>query len=230
MGFFDIFKKKEKKKNPLEALLEEMQNKMFPGGQAQIEEQVNEVSAKLGNRYDRNKVKGTLLYMSSLMFTSRDKSADRIVRNGALRKPDNVFTEADATTIYRYVALQQFKRAFPSADEQVFQEFYRTLGNFEGGATTDEIPGGYGEFGLCATNPVPVRGIPANEAYLSRLGLLSGEEFTWKRLGSTGAPNISDPIDMYQITTESGVDMCVIYISPYQSVISKKAPRGFYIK
>lgn len=115
-------------------------------------------------------------------------------------------------------------------DDMVFNEFYKSLGNFEGGATTEIIPNAYGEYGLCATNPIPVKGISANEIYLSSLGLLSGESFTWERIGSTSVANIDNPIDMYQIKTSKGKDLCIIYISPYQSIISKKAPKGFYIK
>lgn len=123
-----------------------------------------------------------------------------------------------------------FERSFGSDNELAFQEFYKSIGNMDGGVTTDEMPEGFGEFGLCVTNPVPVRGIPANEVYLSRLRLLSGEDFSWKRIGSFGANNIGQPIDGYQITTKSGTDLCVIYISPYQNTISNKAPKGFYLK
>lgn len=61
------------------------------------------------------------------------------------------------------------------------------------------------------------------------MSFLSGEGFKWHRIGSSGAPNINGPIDMYQITTNGGTDLCVIYISPYQSIISQKAPKGFFI-
>lgn len=45
-------------------------------------------------------------------------------------------------------------------------------GNINNGCTENEIPNGYGEFGLTKTNPVPVKGILANEAYLSQLRTL----------------------------------------------------------
>lgn len=228
MGLFDIFKKKEKR-NALNAFMDEMQKKMFPGGKQEIAEQVKEATELFGGKYDQSKVAGTLMYMTSLMFTSGDKSADRIVKNGAMRRHDNVFSEQDALTLYRYVARQQFKKISPQNDDRMFEEFYKTIGNREGGATTDVIPGAYGEYGLCVTNPIPVRGIPANEVYLSQLRLLSGEEITWRRRGSTTAPNITEMIDVYEITTKSGVKVCDIYISPYQNTISNKAPRGFII-
>lgn len=229
MGLFDFFKRKEQK-DALNAYLEEMQNKMFPGGKQEIARQVREVASLLDNKYELQEVSQILLYMSSLMFTAQDKSAERVVRIGAMNRPNNIFSEKSLMTIYKYVVRQQFVRAFKTDNEQMFNEFYKSLGNVEDGATTDVIPGAYGDYGLCATNPIPVRGVPANEIYLNSLELLSGEGFSWTRIGSTSAPNISRPIDIYKIITNKGDEICRIYISPYQNVISKKAPRGFAIK
>lgn len=229
MGLFDIFKKK-KAKSELEALVAEMRQKMFPGGNIEIQRQVNEVSGMLTKNYENGVVTSGLLYMTSLIYTAQDKSALRIVQNGALRRPDNKLSEIDAMILYKYVVRQQFNKTFHIDNEEAFEEFYRSIGNMDDGATTDVIPGAYGEYGLCSTNPVPVRGIPANEYYLKKLALISGDEFTWKRVGSTSAPNIKDPIDIYSITTKSGVYICDIFISPYQNVISNKPPRGFRIK
>jgi len=97
-------------------------------------------------------------------------------------------------------------------------------------ATSDIIPGAYGEYGYSVTNPIPTRGIPTNEVYLQKLALLSGENFHWRRIGSFSAPNINNPIDGYEIINDKGETLCTIYISPYQNVISNQAPKGFYIK
>ena len=227
MGLFDIFKKK-RKKDEIKSYVKSIQNDIFPGGKEEVVRHVSELKEILGNKYSVKEIANLLLYMSTLFNIAQDKSACRIV-SGAMRRSNNVFSEQDATTIYKYIVKQSVIKIFGMYNETTFNEFYKTLGNVEGGATTDVIPGAYGEYGLCPTNPVPVRGIPANEAYLRSLRLLSGEGFKWHRIGSTGAPNISDPIDMYQITTNGGTDLCVIYISPYQSIISQKAPKGFFI-
>lgn len=228
MGLFDFFKRK-KEKDKLQSYIEDLQKKIFPGGAAEVAKQVSEIMSLLGNRYSEDDVANLLHYMSTLFMISQDKSAYRIVKTGAMHRPDNVFSEPDATTVYKYVVKQNFIKDFGMFDEFGFAGFYKSLGNIEDGSTTDVIPGAYGEFGLCNTNPVPVRGILANETYLKKLRLASGKDFTWQRIGSTGAPNIKHPIDMYQITTNSGEDICVIYISPYQSTISNKAPKGFFI-
>jgi hypothetical protein len=87
-----------------------------------------------------------------------------------------------------------------------------------------------GEYGLCATNPIPVRGIAANEVYLNQIELENGDPIQWCRLGSTIANNINGCIDMYTITTLAGDNVCTLYISPYQNTISGIAPKGFRIK
>lgn len=229
MGFFDFFRKK-KNDDQLQSMVDDMLLKIFPGGRKEIFEKSGIVQKSLKKNYEQVDIAKLIAYMTTLLLVSKDKSADRIVFKGAMCKTKNVFTEEDALSIYKFVVRQHCIKAFGIDNDTVFNEFYKSLGNFEGGALTDVIPNSYGEYGLCATNPVPVKGIAANEIYLQSLQLLSGEKFTWSRIGSTGSENIKDPIDMYQITTSSGVDVCVIYISPYQSVISRKAPKGFYIK
>jgi hypothetical protein len=143
-----------------------------------------------------------------------------------MRRPNNAFSKADAMTIYSYVA----RKRMPESMDSIFVMMNEMIGNRADGATTDVIPGAYGEYGLCVTNPIPTRGIPANEVYLRKLALLSGKPFHWERIGSFGAPNIKMPIDGYAIISDEGERLCTIYISPYQKVISNKAPKGFYIK
>ena len=143
-----------------------------------------------------------------------------------MRRPNNAFYKADATTVYNYVV----KKRMPKSVDSIFAMMNEMIGNREDGATTDVIPGAYGEYGLCVTNPIPTRGIPANEVYLRKLALVSGKHFRWERIGSFGAPNIKMPIDGYAIITDDGKEVCTLYISPYQKVISNKAPKGFYIK
>jgi len=91
----------------------------------------------------------------------------------------------------------------------------------------DDIPQGFGKFGLEATNPVPVYGVPSNETYLRSLRTLSGERLKWRRVGSLQVENIVSPIDEYEIFNNAGDTTCFIYISPYHWRNSKRAPEGF---
>ena len=98
------------------------------------------------------------------------------------------------------------------------------------GCDTDEIPEGIGEFGLEITNPIPVKGIPENETYLSRLKTLDGDSITWEREGSGKADNIEDggsPIDRYKIYNSNGDYYSTLYICPYNQKTSDKIPVGF---
>lgn len=96
--------------------------------------------------------------------------------------------------------------------------------------THDEIPQGFGKFGLESTNPVPVYGVPSNELYLSRLALKNGDKISWKRVGSLSSSNISMSIDKYDIQNARGETICDIFLSPYHFKTSEKCPEGFKFK
>lgn len=95
------------------------------------------------------------------------------------------------------------------------------------GVDTDDIPKGYGPFGLCKTNPVPTRGVPGSNEYLSRLRTKDGRAIESSRTGSTSAEDVtSGMIDMYRISS-NGVDLGLVYLCPYHKKNSGKAPEGF---
>ncbi len=95
------------------------------------------------------------------------------------------------------------------------------------GVDTDDIPKGYGPYGLCKTNPVPTRGIPGSNEYLSRLRTKDGRSIENSRIGSTSAEDVtSGAIDMYSITSEGG-SLGTVYLCPYHKRNSGKAPEGF---
>lgn len=228
MGLLDIFKRK-KRQSEKDELMDKMAAFLF-GSLDEMRSQISELDAALGHRYDLGQVAGALTWMTTKFLRGGDVSAAGLVDNGQMRRPNNIFKRDDAMTIYKFVVKKSLCKTMPGASDEVVEMMLPSLGNNEGGATSDVIPGAYGEYGLCVTNPVPTKGIPSNEAYLRRLSLLSGEPFHWERIGSFGAPNIQHPIDGYDIITESGETLCTIYISPYQNIISNKAPKGFYLK
>ena len=180
-------------------------------------------------RFSTEDIEETLVYMTALFAISTNKSSDAVV-GSTIRRPHNKLNVHVLRLIYKYVARQQFIQISGSNNDVLFDAFLQSIGNIEGGCTTDVIPGSFGEYGLCATNPIPVRGIAANEAYLNQLELEHGDPIQWRRLGSTMADNINGCIDMYHITTLSGEKVCTLYISPYQNTISGTAPKGFRIK
>lgn len=97
----------------------------------------------------------------------------------------------------------------------------------EDGVDTDDIPKGYGPFGLCKTNPVPTRGAPGSNYYISRLRTTDGSPIESSRMGSTSAKDVtSGMIDMYKICSR-GVNLATIYICPYHKKNSERAPEGY---
>ncbi len=97
----------------------------------------------------------------------------------------------------------------------------------EDGCETDEIPGGYGEFGYDPTNPIPTKTVFGSTSYLARLRAPDAAKVVYERQGSFSSPVHSDPIDGYTISHPDGRQLAVLYLSPYHKRNSEKAPRGF---
>jgi hypothetical protein len=98
------------------------------------------------------------------------------------------------------------------------------------GVDTDDIPKGYGPFGLCETNPIPTRGIPGSHVYLSRLRTKDGCSIESSRIGSTSAADVtSGMVDIYSISS-GGVNLGTVYLCPYHRKNSGKAPEGFRLE
>lgn len=107
------------------------------------------------------------------------------------------------------------------------KELYDVMSEMnKNGCTSDEIPEGIGEFGLEPTNPIPVNTVQGSILYLGGLRAPDGTRVNNERLGSLKVDNIQKPIDKYLITHENGSEIAIIYISPYQAINSKKAPKG----
>jgi hypothetical protein len=119
-------------------------------------------------------------------------------------------------------------------EESDAEEFMKALIQYQvesskDGVDTDEIPKGYGPFGLCVTNPVPTQGILGSQKYLERLRTKAGQPIESNRRGSTQEKSVtSGNIDIYSITCNEA-DLGTIYICPYHKRNSQKAPEGFRI-
>jgi hypothetical protein len=96
------------------------------------------------------------------------------------------------------------------------------------GTDKDELPNGVGEFGLEATNPIPVASIREGYDYLEKLSTASGE-VSYLRIRSIGVDNISGPVDEYQIYLQD-TELCKVYLNAYNRKTSIKIPRGFIWK
>jgi hypothetical protein len=114
----------------------------------------------------------------------------------------------------------------PAFREQ--QELYTALTRLcEDGVDADELPNGWGEFGLVPTNPIPCGTVFSSVVYLSRLRASDGAKVVYRRLGSAASDVSLHPVDGYEITHPDGRKLATLFLSPYQRRNSQKAPRGF---
>lgn len=117
------------------------------------------------------------------------------------------------------------------SDNPFFQEqtkLYETmLLMCHDGVDADEMPNGYGDFGLTPSNPIPCKTVFGSTAYLGRLRTFDGAKVIYERVCSTHSDQSPHLVDEYEISHPNGEKLATIFISPYQKRISGKAPNGF---
>jgi hypothetical protein len=117
-----------------------------------------------------------------------------------------------------------------AAAEEAEENEYR-----KAGVITDELPLGYGDFGLVASNPIPCKGSDGAKVYLDSLWvqrLNRSYRTRYRHLGTTRCEAVTPgPIGIYEISTtavparnEPAVAVCTIFISPYHLNNSSKLP------
>jgi len=224
MNFFNIFKK-EKKEPKGNSFMEKIQNELFPEGKPQIEAETEQLYQSLNERYIKDQIHEIFLYTSALVHISPDITQESIV-GSIMRRPNNRLSEEDAKKVYLFVARKHYGMK-QTIDSEEGKKIERVFFGDDNGCFTDEMPDAYGEFGLEPTNPVPVRGIIGNRAYLGKLRTADGQPITWTRDGSTHSQNIGKTIDIYTITNSQAQPIARLYICPYNSMVSRKIPKGF---
>ncbi len=210
----------------LRDLLSKMHEEIFPNGKKDIDDGTNELLRILNNSIDTKTAENIFMKSSSICFTSSMNngfSKERLKRHLAPYAL-HLFNDTALNEFYNYI-LSKNKRAndFNSLFE-ITREFSKSSN--PDGTDKDEMPEGYGEFGLEITNPIPTSSIPDSYLYLGRLRTLSGSEVTFDRIGSMNAENIKSTIDGYNLSAD-GKNIATVYICPYNKKTSSKAPKGF---
>lgn len=90
----------------------------------------------------------------------------------------------------------------------------------------DIVPGGHGQFGRCATNPIPVNGLVGEFVYLNRLRSASGVVYMYHRLGSTISDVTGNCLDMYELVSVDAREWCVLFFDMYHERRSAISPAG----
>ena len=96
------------------------------------------------------------------------------------------------------------------------------------GVNCDKIPGGYGEFGRDATNPIPANGPLGQIIYLSQLRTAAGKRVMFHRIGSTTVGEAY--IDMYEVLSTDDKVREYLYMSLYHPRKSRVCPSGYKIE
>ncbi len=216
--------KKTQKSKELQELIAKMQKEIFPNGEADIKVGTNELLRILNNRVDANTARDIFCKSSSICYTTTAMgggqfSKERLKQHLAPYAL-NYFNDKALDEFYKYLLSKNDKAALFDIAKQFAQQ------SNPNGTDQDEMPEGYGEFGLEITNPVPTASIPESYFYLQNLRTTSGSNVIFDRIGSMRAPNIQATVDGYKILC-NGSQIATIYICPYNKRTSKKAPKGF---
>ena len=224
MGLFNFFKPNKQKANAneLNKLIAKMQKEIFPNGEIDIKEGTDEVLRILNYGVDTKTAQEIFCKCSSICYTTtmRGQFSKELLKQHLAPYALQYFNDRELSEFYDYLLSKNEKAALFDIMKMFSQQ------SNPNGTDQDEMPEGYGEFGLEITNPVPAASIPEGYVYLDRLRTVSGSEITYDRIGSMQAPNIESTIDGYKIFC-NGSQIGTIYICPYNKKTSAKAPKGF---
>jgi hypothetical protein len=223
MGLFDFFK--PKKERELQKLVAEIHKETYPNGEKDIVEGTNELLKILNYSIDAQTARTIFMRSTSICYTSILSSGfnkERLKQHlggYALQ----YFNDKTISEFYDLLLLNNPKAALI----EMANLFSNEMGN--NGTDQDEMPEGYGEFGLEITNPIPTSSVLESYNYLNNLTTNSGEKITYQRIGSMSAPNIEAIIDGYNIFSKD-CEIATIYICPYNKKTSSKTPKNFNLK
>jgi hypothetical protein len=211
-------------KNELTSSLEKMNKEIFPNGQLDIDKGTKKLLQILNDNIDKNTAQNIFVKSSSICYiTSMNGtfSKERLKQHLAPYALD-YFNDDTLSEFYDFIISKNERASLI----EITREFSKSSN--PKGTDKDVMPEGYGEFGLEITNPIPTSSIPDSYFYLNSLRTQNGSEITFNRIGSMGAPNISQTIDAYTISA-NGQELATIYICPYNKKTSTKAPKGFML-
>jgi len=231
MGFFDRFQQQPKSES--DALGEEWAKRLFPGGRRELLFRAD-VLIHLSNGKltveDAARLCGMLksrIHLASDLFDGRTNfglNATKLVEQVKIDSQRQLST-TEAAAIAFYLVFDQVDNGVETY-ALLHARLESAFGSDSVGCDQDEIPGGLGEFGLDAANPIPVRGIKSNAIYLDCLRTSEGQRVNYTKRGSGSVPNIVGPVYEYEVR-QGERPLCKLYLAPYNSRISQRPPLGF---
>ncbi|MGZ4964291.1 MAG: hypothetical protein ACXWC8_17180 [Limisphaerales bacterium] len=100
---------------------------------------------------------------------------------------------------------------------------------FLNGEDCDALKGATGEFGKCATNPIPVNGLLGTFKYLGKLRASHGPALYFHRVSSVKSTIAQHPVDVYETITMDGRVWDVLFVHMYHPRRSNLAPAGYHL-
>jgi hypothetical protein len=232
MGWFAS----KKENSPLDEASAVLQQRIFPGGDRERLARGMAVSAMCAHKLDfkeaaylYSKIKGHF-ELAVILFDGETKkgiTAEQLIQI-AMRDSQGKLTGLEAVAIVLYAAFGCAEGGLSGFDKLKLA-LASMFGSDDQGYDADILPFGLGEFGLEATNPVPVRGIGGSRIYLARLRSLDGKPITTKRLRSLKVVDANTLVDEYEASDQHNRVLCKLYICPYHQRVSRKAPNGFIL-
>lgn len=193
-------------------------NNIFPGGNSQVSDDAKRLFDLLEGQVSQGLCEKILLKGRFIASINRGRLFDHVVMN----YPDLKFQ--DIIKITSFILFSDF-------NERLLVMVNIGFNICKEGYDDDEIPVGFGEYGLCPTNPIPVRGLFNNNTYLGSLRDSSGNTVTWERECSAPCDleGIVGPSDKYKIFLKNGQYFNSIFINPYNNKTSNQAPSGLFV-
>lgn len=218
MAFFGLFKSKE------ERLVDDVNKLIFPGGESDVTRDCERVNSITKGKIAPDKLRGFVAACKTLIYVSKRCDAERFVPS-FMQHAEGRITESEAYDMYVYF---EGEARFYDITRQFGQG--TSFGNntpwtYAAGTRTDEIPGGYGEYGLTVTNPIPTVSVRCSDHYLGMLRY-GGHPVQANRVGSMKSDVTPGPVDLYTLSC-GGREIGNIFISSYHKKNSRRAPRGF---
>ena len=229
MALFGLFKSKQER--DVENMFRKINAMIFPGGEADVRRDCQRIDALVGGRIPQDKLRGFVSGCKALLHISELDSDQKFVKSFMARSEGRI-SEAEAYSVFSYLEgeANYYDKIGLLAEKGV--DVKEMLGNmpwiYSEGTDKDEIPGGYGEFGLAVSNPVPTISVRGSNLYLARLRS-RGRPVEANRFGSMSSDVTPGSVDAYRLSV-GGSDVGTVYLCPYHKRISGLAPRGFSLQ
>lgn len=231
MAFFGLFKSKQEK--DLETSLKGIMAEIYPLGESDVARDCQRLDILTNGKIPDADLRGFVSGCKTLVAINTTYDDEGFIRSNIARSRNRI-NETESRDVYVYLAGESMYRArvfsmVKSQGSEISQELIDQCDEvgkiWAVGTSADQIPGGTGDFGLSANNPIPTVCVNGSSVYLSRLHF-NGRPVENKRLGSTASQATKGSVDIYQIN-QSGSEILKIYICPYHRKDSKIAPKGF---